>query len=351
MATLTYASPAGRINALKGEILKHAMPVEVLGITGTQKQHPKNVGDNVIYRRWLPFGGVDNKWLVPTSTEADATFVTAHVTTEGVTPTADTLVPVDVTSTLEQYSALYALTDKAEDLYEDDIPAEMKIQTGERVGLVREMVRYGALKASTNKFYSGGTSRVTVDQAVTLPFLRLIARGLHSNHAKKVTRILSPTPNYGTSSVEASYLVFCHSDCEADFRDLPGFVTCADYGSRKPINENEIGSVEQFRVICSPELVPIQDAGAAIGATGLFSTTGTSIDVYPIIVCGMDAWGQLALRGVDSVDPTYVPPSQKDKNDPLGQRGYVGAKFYFDATVLNNGYMAIGEVGVDDLTV
>jgi len=107
--------------------------------------------------------------------------------------------------------------------------------------------------------------------------------------------------------------------------------------------------VENFRFILSPELVPIQDSGASVGATGLESTSASNIDVYPMLVVGEDAWGQVALRGADSIEPTYIKPGQKDSGDPLGQRGYVGASFYFESTVLNNGFMASCEVGVTAL--
>ena len=68
-----------------------------------------------------------------------------------------------------------------------------------------------------------------------------------------------------------------------------------------------------------------------------------------MIVCGENAWGQVALRGSDSLDPTYIPPNQKDKSDPLGQRGFIGAKFYMNCTMLNDGWLAIAEVGVSAL--
>ena len=35
-----------------------------------------------------------------------------------------------------------------------------------------------------------------------------------------------------------------------------------------------------------------------------------------------------ALRGGDSLDPTHLKPGQKDKSDPNGQRGYVGALWW-----------------------
>lgn len=347
MAIQNFNTQAARVNKLKGEILAHAIPVEVLGITGSQKQMPKNVADNVTFRRWLPYGGTDNKWITGANV---GTFATNHITTEGVTPTADTLTAVDVTATLQQYSCLYAVTDKTADLYEDDVPAEMKKQTGERMGLVREMVRYGALKGLTNVFYGGtGTSKATTNGTISLNLLRKITRSLKSNHAKMNTSILAASPNFATAPIEAAYLVFCSTDLEPAIRDLPGFKNISEYAQRKPVHEMEIGSVESFRFILSPELAADINAGAAVGSTGLFSTGAANIDTYPMLVVAEDAWGQVALRGMDSIDVTYIAPGQKDKNDPLGQRGYIGAKTYMTCVVLNNGYGALAWVGTPAL--
>ena len=148
--------------------------------------------------------------------------------------------------------------------------------------------------------------------------------------------------NIATQPVEAAYLVFVHTDAEGDVRDLAGFKHVSEYGQRKVIDQNEIGSVENFRFITSPELAPYTDSGAAVGATGLY-TSGTLVDVYPFIICGEDAWGQIALRGDNATDPTYIAPGEKSKSDPLGQRGFVGAKFWFACKVLNEGWMAVIE--------
>lgn len=347
MGIQNFNSQPARVNKLKGEILAHAVPVEVLGITGTQKQMPKNQGDNVIFRRWLPLGGVDNRWISGANVNS---YAADHLTTEGVTPSADTLTPVDVTATLQQYSCLYAVTDKTADLHEDDVPAEMKKQAGERVGLLREMVRYGALKGMTNVFYGGtGNSPSTVNGTLGVNLLRKVTRSLKANHAKMITSILAPSPNFATAPVEAGYLVFCSTDLEPAIRDLPGFKHVSEYGSRKPVHEQEIGSCESYRFVLSPELAANINGGAAVGATGLFSTGGSNIDIYPMIVVGEDAWGQVALRGMDSIDVSYIPPGQKDKNDPLGQRGYIGAKTYMTALVLNNGWGALVWVGTPSL--
>ncbi|MEJ5148965.1 N4-gp56 family major capsid protein [Comamonas sp. MYb396] len=344
MAQFKTTAPAERIGKLKGEILAHAVATEVLGITGVQRALPKNNGRTVVYRRYLPFGATNTDWNTRNRPVVNAV---AHELTEGVTPTADTLIPQDITTTIKQYGCLYELTDQVVDTYEDDVPAEMKKQCGERVGLLREMIRYGVIKSCTNVFYAGGSSRATVDAKITLNVLRKVSRNLQANHAKRVTGILAPSVDIATKPVEASYLVFVHSDAEADIRDLQGFVHVSAYGSRKPVHAQELGSCENFRFITSPELAPYAGAGADIGATGLMG--GTKVDVYPFIVVGEDAWGQLALRGADSVDPTYIPPGVKDKSDPLGQRGYVGAKFYMQCTLLNEGWMALIEAGVSAL--
>lgn len=351
MAIMTFPQAPGRINKFKGEILAHAVPEEVLARQGRQIRMPKNNSDTYVARRYLPYGATAtngntiNRFFQDGTGDRGAAMVVAHQTQEGVTPTPDSIVPMDVTVVLQQYSCLYGYTDKMADLYEDDIPKEMTKQVGERVALVNEMIVYGALRAATNVYYGGsGTSIATVNGALTLGFIRRITKNLQANHGKPVNKMLSAGANYGTDAVAAGYTVYCHTDLEPDIRDLPGFVPAEKYASGKPM-PGEIGKVERFRFITSPDLPSIQDGGAAIGATGLASTSGTSIDVYPIIVCAQDAWSQIALRGKESLSPTHLPPSDKSKADPFGQRGYVGAIWWKAVFIENHGWMAVGYVG------
>jgi len=346
MATQQYNTASARIDKLKGEILAHAEPKLVLGISGSQKKIGKNQSDTIVYRRWVPYGGTagtaegTNTWSVNAA---------SHQVSEGVTPPSDTLTPDDVTVQLQQYAVLYSYTDKTADLYEDKIPDEMKTQAGERMGLVREMIDYGALKGCTNKFYAGGTSRATVDETISLNILRKVSKSILGNRGSLVTKVLAAGPNYNTAPVEQSFLVFCHTDCESDIRELPGFKTTVEYGHGEPIHECELGQVDRYRFIISPELNPIINSGAAIGSDGLVSTGGSNNDVYPFIIVGKDAWANVALKGKDSLEPVHIPCDQKDKTDPLGQIGYIGGKFYSAAFVQNDGWMAVCEAGTSDI--
>ena len=101
--------------------------------------------------------------------------------------------------------------------------------------------------------------------------------------------------------------------------------------------------VEEFRFVLSAEFAPYADSGAAVGATGLYSTTGALVDVYPMIVTGQEAWGNVMLRGADAIKETWVAPNTPSGGDPMGLRGYAGAKFYYDALILNQGFMAVVE--------
>ena len=74
MSSFTLASPAQRIGKLKGEILAHSIPVEVLGIAGLQRQQPKRSGKTVSMRRCRPYGALatnDNTKNRPVSVRSD----------------------------------------------------------------------------------------------------------------------------------------------------------------------------------------------------------------------------------------------------------------------------------------
>ena len=353
MAMQGFVLTPGRINKFKGQILKHAEPLEILCKAGEQIQMPKNVSDTYVARRWLPYGGTltsassINQFFQNGPGDRGNAIVQAHQAGEGITPTPDSITPQDTTVVLQQYSCLYGFTDKTANLYEDDIPQAMIIQTGERITFVNELIVYGALKACTNAFYGGAlaNSRSTVNGGITLGLLRKIAKNLQANHGKPMNSVLKAGPFYGTDPVAAGYTVYIHTDAEPDIRDLPNFIPAEKYASGTPMM-NEIGKCERFRFITHPDLPALQDAGAAVGATGMISTSGTSIDVYPFIVAAQDAWCQIAVRGTSSLDPTFLPPGEKSKSDPLGQRGYAGTSWWKAVMIENQGWIAVGNVGL-----
>lgn len=347
-----YSLPASRIGTIKGRILKHAMPRIALGTVGINDDFKKRSGDTVIYRRWLLKGATvaqPNRFFQNGTGDRTQTYANQHLVGEGVTPQAENLTPQDISATVNEYAILYGYTNRTNDLYEDDVPKEMTRHTGERKGLVNEMVLFGVLKGCTNKYYGGaGTSRNTVNGVISLDRLRRICRNLDDNHATTITSMLKrgKAGMYGTSPIARCYPVWVHTDLKPDLRELPGYVPVEKYGDPSMAVDNEVGSCEEFRFIASPELVPIQDSGAAVAGTVplLKSTSGTYADTYQVIIGSQDAWGHIGVDK-DKMTPVHKPTGVVDSGDPLGQRGYVGCIWYYHAVILNNLQMAVYEVG------
>lgn len=352
MAIQNYGTVASRnlIRAAQG-MLEHAQPITVLGDFGTQREMPQNSTDTLVFRRTLPFGASTAGTTIEGSSRYVGTpDITASnfVLAEGVTPNANTISFQDVTVQLQQYGILFKYSSKVEQLYEDDIPGEMVKLTGETLAEVMEMVRYGVLKAGSTVVYTNGSSRSGINTAISLNSIRKAARTLESNRCRRVTSRLAPGVNFATRAVQPAYVVFCHTDAVADVRNLPGFTRVEDYGSFKPIHDREIGACEDFRFISSPLLKSFLAAGSGT-LNGMLSVGAANVDVYPFIIIGEDAWGQVALKGMSAVKPIVLKASQTNHANPLGQFGYVGASTWFATVRLNDAWMARIEAGVTAL--
>ena len=58
----------------------------------------------------------------------------------------------------------------------------------------------------------------------------------------------------------------------------------------------------------------------------------------------VDAFSQIAVRGLNALDPTFLPPGEKSKSDPLGQRGYAGTSWWKATMIENQLWMAVVNV-------
>lgn len=303
----------------KAQFLVHAEPVLVLSKLGKTEPVPKNKGTKAKFRRAIPWA--------PATTPL----------TEGVRPTAQKLNVEDVEVDLYQYGAWTGITDVIQDTHEDPVLQTMMQLSGEQAAETAEIVLWGILSAGTAVVYANGSARNEVNTAISLVKLRQAVRTLSGNRAKKKTRILSSSPNYATQPVEAAYIAVCHTDLEADIRDLAGFTPVAKYGSRSPIVPEEFGSVENVRFITTALLAPFADAGAATST--MVTTSGTNADVYPILVFGDNAYGVCPLKGKQSHDIKVRNPGKPENGDELGQNGSVGWIMWFAGVILNQAWL------------
>ncbi len=332
--TTTYGDISQRTAAWAATtMLRHAEPTLVLQKFGTPKPMPRNKANAVKFRRPVPFSAADTPL------------------TEGVTPTAQKMKYEDVNATMQQYGRPIEITDVVMDLAEDPVLMDASVLAGEQAALTIETVTWGVIKAGTTVAFTNGTARGSVNTPITLNKQRGISRTLKGQKGRKITTMLSASPNYATHPIEASWVAVAHTDMEADIRELPGFIPVASYGSRKPLCPEEVGSVEDTRYVLSPELTPFADAGGAFAGSGtnMVTTSGTSSDVYPVLYISKEAYGLVPLKGRNAIAPMVINPGTPSKSDPLGQRGYVSWKTYYVCLILNENWISRLECAATDL--
>ena len=333
MATTTYGDISPRVGIIaEVKMLEHAEPILVLQKFGDAKPQPKNKCQVVKFRRPVPFAAATTPL------------------TEGVTPSSQKMAYQDVTVTMAQYGATTEITDVIEDTHEDPVLQDVVMLLGEQAAETFEVLTWGVISGGTSVIYANGSARNAVNTPISLAKLRLASRSLKAQRAKKITKILAASVSVNTKPVEAAFVIVAHTDCESDIRGLAGFKSVAEYGTRQPLCPEEIGSVEEFRFVLSPVLKSLPDAGGAKGA--MFSTTGTSADVYPMVVLAQNAFGIVPLKGnggPGSVVPMVLNPNTPRGGDPLGQRGSASWKSWFAAARLNELWMTRIEVAVTAL--
>lgn len=326
----TYGSIGSRTNVYADEkFLAHATPKQVLERYATTKQLPKNKTLTIAFRRSIPF-------------DVDDTPIQ-----EGVTPTPDGYQPEDIYCTIKQYGGWVTLTDVIADTHEDPILNEYTTLISEKAANQRELVNYGVFRAGTNVFYSSTASSPTlrsqVNAPITTSMIRRVEQFLDGQYANRITKMLKPSGDYGTTSVPEGYVGITNTDLRGDLYDLPGFRRAEAYASGSP-EPNEIGSSDGVRFVVSAFLKPFFGAGSTT-LNGMRSSGGSAVDVYPILFVAQDAWGVVPLAGQERQIIKVRNPGTIDSADPLGQRGFVSYKMYHAAVILNQNWTVRGEVG------
>lgn len=308
-----------------GKLLKRTVPGLVTERTAQTKPMPKGKGRTVIFRRYI------------------ALAVATTPLAEGITPPGSKPTYVDVEATIEQFGDWIGITDVIEDTHEDPVLDEFKSLQARQMKDTRETLNINVIKGGSNVFYTNGSARTDVNTVMDRGDFRTIVRDLKGSDAEFYTEILAGTPKYDTSPIGPSFIGLGHTDLEADLKNVAGFTEVKNYSDPGKAMDYEVGGCENVRVLLTTMFDAWADGGGAKGA--MKSTTGTSADVYPLIVVAPDAWATVPLRGVDSGNIAVVNP-KPTKDDPLGQRGTLGWKFWHTAVILNDDLMGRLETAV-----
>lgn len=278
--------PGNRTNTVAiAELLERARADDIFVPVVDMKPVPENKAETVTWRRMVN----------------DA--VSTSTITEGVNPDWQSISYEDVSGTFEERVEIYAVTSRARRLSEDDHVKNSVDQLKDKVLRIRNAVGWSKWTAGTTVLYNdpAHSARTDVNGPITLGILQEAIRLLDDAKGEYFTEVDDGGLFNGTVPLEPAYMALSHTNILPDLRRVPGWTTCAEYGSAKPVSKHEKGAVENTRFLLSPELTPFADAGAAVSGLNLKSTSGTDADVYPILVCAKHALGCGDLKG-DSDD-------------------------------------------------
>ncbi len=273
-------------------------------------------------------------------------------TAEGENPVSRALTYEQVTKTLEEFAEFFTTTSRQADLGERDVLMDSKDRLKDLMRRTREKNAWYEYRAANNAIYNSNAivSRATVNGPISLGRLRVASRTIENNRGGRVREMTKGSLVQGTVPIEPAYVVFCHSDCKSDIRNLPGFVIAAQVGGAKERMSEWFGNCEDFMFICNPEFDAFLAGGAAIGATGMKSQAGVNIDVYTYLVFAKDSLGKCNLKGMQSEEGMgaceFYVLDKADKSDPTNQRRMVGARLWDGPVILNQNWVVAVEVGV-----
>lgn len=336
MAANTTANHANLGVFVNRTCLAVAQPQILTNRFGRQESLPSKNSNVVKFRRY--------ERLAPTSGLVPGTIKSIA---EGVVPGDVNPTSTDVTVTLAQYGNVSRVTDWVTITSFEDVNQEYIKRNAENMAQTIERVYWAGISSGTNVLYAsdsiGGTStpRSAVAGKINGPLLDKAIRTLRKADTKVLNKQLNPSGNIGTQGIRAGFVAFITPEIKYDLeQNVAGYMDVSKYPAGGA-QEGEVGAYKEIRFFESTLASSFAAVGASLGSG--FAGVGNN-DVHPCIIFGAEAYATVKLA--EASQSYYIPNSQIDKSDPVGQFSVVGWKAACAAKILNENWIIRLEVGV-----
>lgn len=336
MAIATTSNYAALGNFVERTCLEVAQPLLTISKFGKKYTLPTKSSKSMKVRRY--------ERLAPTS---GATPGTIKAMAEGVVPVAVNPTNTDVTITVAQYGNISQISDIVIGTDFTDAAGEVIKRNSENMVQTFERVYWAGIVGGTTVQRCtdevggiSGAARSNVAGRINAAALNKAIRTLQANDAKPLTSAIKASGNYSTQGVRAGFVGIIHPHVKYDLELIPGFVPVTAYGSMEGVFDGEIGSYKEIRFITSTLAQIFPDAGAS--ASNTMSTSSSNSDVYANIFVGANAYAVVDLAS--SMESVYIPATQKDHANPLGQWATIGWKGMCASAILNDAWILRQEV-------
>lgn len=299
-------------------LLKAARPALVHLNWGQVRNIPKGETETIKFRKY--------SLLTPATTAL----------TEGVTPSGGTLAITDVTAVVAQYGDYLTLTDRLQFTSPDPVLTEAGKVQGQQAGNTLDRLMRTVLAAGTTIQYASTATaigEITALMIMKTAEAKEAVRTLKNANARKITEMVGPANKYGSKAIPASYIGICSPSTTFDMKTDTAFKKIEDYADVSRVLPNEVGTLDEIRMMESTEAYVNSGAGAG------------SVDVHYTIVLAMDAYGSTRING-EAMKNIIKPLGSAGTADPLNQRATTGWKATFVGKILDQTFMVVIQHGV-----
>jgi len=187
-------------------------------------------------------------------------------------------------------------------------------------GYYRDLYRYGA--GHIKDISGDGTGNDSVSDQAFADAANKLYDALKLSGASPLNSIMTSSPNYGTTPVEAKFTGVIHTIAASMMRNNPSFTPLKEYADGVTPLPGEIG-------ILGHSIRVVENENAPLTATGTANQY-----ICEMLVFGAEHTAHVPLRGQGSSEFVFQPIGSSGTADPLKRVGTVGWKSWLGAKVL-----------------
>ena len=264
---------------------------------------------------------------------------------EGVDPAALNWGKAEITGAVEEYVAIMVNSSLKFETEVDAVTNGLAMSFTQHAGRSRDLICREVINGGTGVYRGGAVAaRNLIVTGFNKTEAQKIQQILSRNNAKQFTNFVS-ADNGAVVPLKPAFVAIVHTDLEMDIQNTLGtdFKPVEKYAQNTTLLPGEFGAFEKIRFVSTSDAKVWQDAGGAVGSTGLYSTTGTNIDVYSMLVLGVEAFGTVALKeGANAKMILKSPEQAGSKADLYSSMAW---KLYVKDVILNDNFMQRYEIG------
>ena len=309
-------------------LLVRAVPELFYGMYGDIKPLPANSGTRINFRSYDPLA------------------VATTPLTEGSVGSGKKAVTSDIYATIAQYGDFVLYSDLVKMTAPDAILTEIQELQAEQMGRTIDILNRDTLVTGTAVRYAAGVAaRTSCATKIAKVDVQSAIRTLQASNAKFMKRMVVAGDKIGTRPIAPAYVALGHTDCQADYEDLPGFTKVEEYASQKDRLPGEIGALLNVRFCTSTHGKIWLAGGIAVGSTGCVASDSTTTDVYATLIFAEHAYATIPMQKL-TVKSIIKKLGYKDELDLVGSAGWKAAHA---VKITNEDFMVRVEHLVTDL--